>query len=233
VVIERPILFSAPMVRAILAGTKTQTRRAVRVDDRPVIVKMGSATERCERQRGIPSNATNVRYIGPYLKCDAPEGSNTVSSRVRCPFGVPCDRLWVRETWAVPPGIESRDAVAYRADIPPDAESDERWARRNMQAVAVWRPSIHMPRWASRLTLEIEAVRVERVREITEADVRAEGLASHPSADGTLNWWVAAGGAWLGPRRAFEALWDSINTDENTNWSANPWVWVVTFRLLP
>jgi hypothetical protein len=95
---DRPILFSAPMVRAILDGRKTQTRRIVRVDDRILAeadVKAG------RMQRGIPPDAENVRMCSHYVKCDAPAGSATVSCRVPCPYGSPGDRLWVRETWAL------------------------------------------------------------------------------------------------------------------------------------
>ncbi|HEX8795475.1 MAG TPA: hypothetical protein VF765_31210 [Polyangiaceae bacterium] len=224
---ERPLLFSAPMVRALVAGTKTQTRRIVRVDDTPIQHGDGPLF----LQRGIPSNAANVRHIGPYLKCDAPKGSNTVSSRVPCPFGVVGDRLWVRETFAAPPGSTNRDEAVYRADIPPEQNGEERWARRHMPSSAPWTPPIHMPRWASRLTLEITAVGVERLQSITTQDACAEGVRH----DG--EWWLGGKHPIKGtpkvfgdPRQAFESIWDELNGDR-APWASNPWVWVLTFRV--
>jgi hypothetical protein len=215
---ERPILFSAPMIRAILSGAKTQTRRIVRIDDRPVIVKLGSATERTERQRGIPTNAENVRMVGHYLKCDAPPGSNTVSSRVPCPYGFNGDRLWVKETWQE----SDSGPPLYRADY----ESDEH------AGVSRWRPSIFMRRDDSRITLEIVSVRAERLHEITEEDARAEGVVPAPydPQSDTNDCWTD--GKY---RTAFEYTWGQINgwdgePGARAPWGTNPWVWRLEFR---
>ena len=195
---ERPILFSGPMVRALLAGRKTQTRRVVRLD--------GNSDDFgfVRWQDGYPDGARPVFDI-----------CGEVFSR-RCPYGQAGDRLWVRETWqCVSPGplrdwpgigdqrprkvshLNRSCVTIYRADG--EMPGDERW-----------QPSIHMPRWASRLTLEITGVRVERLHDISEADAIAEGC---DSADG------------------FRELWGSINGDGA--WDANPWVWVVVFRQVP
>ena len=184
---ERPILFSAPMVRALLAGTKTQTRRIVKVP---------------KRFEGFSSPAHAGVDFG-------------------CPYGAVGDRLWVRETWGL--GFEDgeggysaipwtgadpqKDGKAfYRADFndPPDAP------RRP------WRPSIHMPRWASRITLEITGVRVERLRDISQSDAMDEGV----SVGSPATFQAVA---------AFRDLWESINGEGS--WNENPFVWVVCFGL--
>ncbi len=172
---ERPILFSAPMVRAILGGRKTQTRRVVK--DRYI-------------------DAVFLVHFFKYL-------------RGNCPYGQPGDRLWVRESFC-----DARSAgagcVLYRA-------SGDRACR--------WKPSIHMPRSASRILLEITAVRVERLNDISEADAKAEGLMrvsdGFRGADG-LPWYA-------NPVASYRSLWESINGAGS--WAANPWVWVIEFNL--
>jgi len=175
IVKERPILFSGPMVRAILAGRKTQTRRVVK----PQHIPAGVRTLRWENQ-------------------DAAE----LQHSARCPYGVPGDRLWVRETWQ--PGPD--DCVYYRADNDPNENQ--------------WKPSIHMPRWASRITLEVVSVRVERVQDIGHIGAKAEGV-EICDYDGRLLPWQRQIGN-------FQKLWDSING--KGSWGSNPWVWVVEFR---
>ena len=204
---ERPILFSGPMVRAILAGTKTQTRRVV-------------------KERHIDA-APPVHFF-QYL-------------RENCPYGQPGDRLWVRETWQ---GPLIDDLDAYRAE-PSDYNKPEfceyaadggaapEFITLDDELVRRWRPSIHMPRWASRILLEITSVRVERLHEISEADAQAEGVER-----------VVVGSGWRrycdpdseevgvppcgDARRSFRSLWKYINGAES--WNANPWVWVVEFK---
>jgi hypothetical protein len=191
---ERPILFSGPMVRAILDGSKTQTRRTFK-----------GTTE----------------HKGPYNPAymEAHQQANGWGSI--CPHGTPGDRLWVRETWAVQHGF---DAWTPR-HIP-------RGARIYYSATADLkgpcgvgglrcRPSIFMPRWASRILLEITDVRVQRLQEISEGDARAEG------AIGALN--DSIGDNWCACE-AFAALWESINGPGS--WHANPWVWAITFQRL-
>jgi hypothetical protein len=208
---ERPVLFSAAMVRALLDGRKTQTRRIVK-----------------------PQPQWVYADVVPVKTPDAdPKGE------IRCPYGMRGDRLWVRETWleldrdhyndpGLPRGHLStrygsprRNGCAYRAET--DREGDEI----RKQYGYHWRPSIHMPRWASRLLLEVTDVRVERLQDISEADAIAEGVSytgPYPHA--------LASGFLPRPddlaRREFRRLWESINGAGL--WDANPWVWVVSFR---
>lgn len=191
---ERPILFSAPMVRAILEGKKSQTRRVVP----PMRVSVAGSV------------------IGD------------------CPYGYAGDRLWVRETWAIPPGSDNPTDVAFRADIPREAESDERFARRTMQAKASWSPSIHMPRAFSRIDLEITAVREERLQTISGADILAEGIVERAPDDRNLGRCPISrfdGKMYPDLVSLWVVAWDSIN-GERAPWSSNPWVWVVCFRVL-
>jgi hypothetical protein len=155
---ERGILFSAPMVRAILEGRKTQTRRVVK---------------------------NQVRRDG-----------------YTCPYGKPGDVLWVRETWCG----DRFNGVGYRAT---DAQSGP------------WKPSIFMPRWASRITLEITDVQVERVHDINECDIVAEGIPFPTDRYVSYEELLAA----------FRDLWDSIN-GKTYPWASNPWVWALTFKVM-
>ena len=192
---ERPILFSGPMVRAILEGRKTQTRRVVKPQPPTAFVTVrvedGTQASWCLRNQSA---------------FDLPESAADWLT-LRCPYGVPGDRLWVRETWG---SCTTNGTVCsgYRADVAlrPEIEA----------GVDRWRPSIHMPRWASRLLLEVKAVRVERLQEISEDDAFAEGI---------------SGGDWLGnPVGTYRELWDSINAKRGHSWESNPWVWVVEFE---
>lgn len=245
---ERPILFSGPMVRAILDDSKTVTRRIVRVDDTPI---SAAASNAGRRQRGIPSNAVTVRNLG-YLKCDAPKGSATVSSRVACPYGAPGDRLWVRETfssweetcatwgdwneghtcsahcrqtyvaYAATPRIGFRP-VPDRARITYLDESAP--LDRKPRLLGPWRPSIFMPRDLSRITLEIVSVRAERLQDITEEDIRAEGV-TRETASEMAGRALAQG---FEPRHLWALGWDAIN-GKRAPWASNPWVWRVEFK---
>lgn len=186
---DRPILFSAPMVRALLAGTKTQTRR---------VVKFKPWHQIEERDDGTP---------WPWMQSD----DNNAGVWLRCPYGVPGDRLWVRETWAY--GVHAIGAVrAYDGPFiyAADGTTQGRLCDR-------WRPSIHMPRAASRITLEITHVRVERLQDISEANAFSEGT------PGDL---LHRAQGWA--PRAYRLLWEQING--GGSWDANPWVWVVEFK---
>lgn len=197
---ERPILFSDEMVRAILEGRKTQTRRVV-------------------KQQDVLDSRNEVGvWDGP-----GEVGEWEVS---RCPYGQAEDRLWVREAWAKCQIKECCDGpVAYRAS----------WLRgmaAHCEGYTKWKPSIHLPRWASRITLEITGVRVERLQDISEADAGAEGIDapaefSGMGPDGPIENEAAYG--WH-PVDAFAELWDSINKDRGYSWESNPWVWVVNFK---
>ncbi len=214
---ERPILFSGPMVRAILSGQKTQTRRAVKAPG----WAPGSGDYTGRMQLGLSADGR----VG--LQAYFEHRETATWHGVRCPYGQPGDRLWVRETWMdlQGTGVEHRDRdgkrqrYAYGADTPPGSHGDE--CRKDFGLK--WRPSIHMPRAASRITLEVTGVRVERLQDISEADAIAEGLQR------------TAGGSWLPgpcdhPEWAYHQLWDQINGPGA--WDANPWVWVVEFKHL-
>lgn len=215
---ERPILFSAPMVRALLDGSKTQTRRVVK----PQPDFLGA--------HGDPSSTQPWITREPGLHVF-----------IVCPYGAGGDRLWVRETWycddyrvqqgpyLLPAGRNADEmredgTIVYCAD---DAAPYE-------QEQPVWRPSIHMPRWASRITLEVTDVRVERLKDISEADALAEGIV-HEVRDPGLGRGGRPGYRWAANQYAgtavhgYELLWESINGPGS--WAANPWVWVVEFNI--
>ncbi|WP_042886279.1 hypothetical protein [Cupriavidus necator] len=194
---ERPILFSGAMVRAILDGRKTQTRRVVK-----------------------ESHLAHTRYV--------PDGAGDVfvHDTYRCPYGLSGDRLWVRETWSTDfANHYPHDRVWYAADDDRRHDIEVRDGVRGIYSpesgVHVpfrWRPSIHMPRWACRIELEITGVRGERLNDCSEEDALAEGVTlqpCHPRHAERMG------------RDAYEKLWDSINGAGA--WDANPWVWVVEF----
>ena len=214
---ERPILFSGPMVRAILAGRKTQTRR---------LVKAPHAAD-----AWIFDGALGLWESG----IEADYGRLGHGEYVRCPYGVPGDRLWVRETWYcdVPHDDPDRDEhLYYRAD----GEARDQFEQLDPPNIRLWKPSIHMPRWASRLTLDVTGVRVERLQDISEEDARGEGVtpfAHDPEGD----CWTAQPPERK-HRAAFEYLWGEINGWQGeprarAPWASNPWVWVVEFTGAP
>ena len=200
---ERPILFSAPMVRAILEGRKTVTRREIRP-------RMRSADTQFELHQQTDGSWQPMHTFDE--SCMDHQGTE---HPIVCPYGKPGDRLWVRETFnssadCRPPIVEP---FIYAADL--NSDGVQKWAAR-------WKPSIHMPRWACRILLEITGVRVERLQDISRADIRAEGLQCPPelaSDDVSPNYrdWYPA---------AWRELWESTGG----SWDANPWVWVVEFK---
>lgn len=235
---ERPILFSAPMVRAIFEGRKTQTRRVLKV------------------QPDAVHDSRPYWNIGGYRAWEFTNESDIMRmgthNPLRCPYGQPGDRLWVRETFTVehqvetdqpPPHSDGRPVYQcphgsgwrqahYRATDPaPELQYEDMSA--DCEPECRWKPSIHMPRWASRILLEVVSVRVERLHDISEADALAEGVSSLrgegqffmdylKSTPGTEDF--TAGSA----RNSFQTLWRSIRGDES--WLSNPWVWVIEFR---
>lgn len=230
---ERPIIFSAPMVRAILEGRKTQTRRVLKIiTPTGQRVPITSPLERAIVDLG-PSDIADGEFH--YLS------TNGLSGPYRLP-AAPGDRLWVQETWARyqtvnhvwrPDGrafSEVSDGFAgYRADGHDTIEDFRTHVRLmngcDLEHVEIegdrWRSPIHMPRWASRITLEVTGLRVERLQEISEEDAMAEGW---PGAETDL------GFARAKPLQWFSALWDSIHGPGS--WDANPWVAAVSFRVL-
>lgn len=222
---ERPILFSGAMVRAILDGQKTQTRRVVK-----------GALDHPDAEANMIRGEAHfgVRGPGTFHFTHGEEGDLPA---IRCPYGSPGDRLWVRETWGMNhfvyehgPIPKSRPLeltpqyMAYRAtEDDTEINNELRW----------W-PSIHMPRWASRLLLEIVSVRVERLHAITEDDALAEGVRESSLGDGLT--FIGPNGGGKIPRSAapplllWEFLWRGINGD--ASWDTNPFVWVVEFKAL-
>lgn len=200
---ERPILFSGPMVRAILDGRKTQTRRVVKAD--------------------VPAEA--------YADDDDHSGDGWWRHICKCPYGIPGDRLWVRETWHT---NNTEEVVHFRADYPGCDPFNEDECGEDCSLVGEkWRPSIFMPRSASRITLEITDVRVERLQEISEADAIAEGM----ERTGGCRYWLSEErndaknrNVRTTARECFGDLWKMLNGPDS--WDANPWVWVVEFRRL-
>jgi len=180
---ERPILFSGPMVRAILEGRKTQTRRVIK-----------------------------PQPVGSNYRIDL--------KKPVCPYGRPGDRLWVRETFVRFDRSHWPPKYGYKADtLGPGFEESEQ-ARKDLGYK--WRPSIFMPRAASRLDLEVLGVRVERIQEISSEGAMDEGV--YKKIDQPANNFL--------PIPAFRELWDSINAKRGFAWESNPWVWVVDFRKL-
>lgn len=227
--IERPILFNTDMVKAILDGRKTQTRRPVK--NQP---SNGWAFEDIETGGAfgrITSTHPKKGKFGAFVRrgvgTDFPEVDIEVS-----PYGMPGDHLWVRETWQGPLVDEKDEGefmedqssfqkpkyCAYRASD----DSCEFYDMELGELVYRWKPSIHMPRWACRLVLEITDVRLERVQDITEEDAKAEGTITEKMA-------LEAGLTWrFGDRKQFQDMWDKVYPN---SWKNNEWVWVIEFKI--
>jgi hypothetical protein len=206
----RPMLYSGRMVRAIREGRKTQTRRMLNPQPPTDDVTFGWYEPTITNRRG--QEVVGSEIFGCY--------DNNGEWGLACPYGGPGDQLWVRESCYLRPertnrmlreGADTWPPVMYRADM---TDIDVEWCREHG-----WKPtpSIHMPRWASRLTLEIISVRAHRLHEITDDEIRAEGITDGDSIH------------WGSYRRAFIDLWDSINR-KRCPWKSNPWVWAVEFR---
>lgn len=199
---ERGMIFNAEMVRAVLDGRKTQTRRIV---------------------NGVPSShdfhgwvlsSTSAKDEGKACWAIGKSPLLNKPIRARCPFGEVGDRLWVRETFRVHSRATDVATLVYKAS------EQQSWTQQTCRVpiekcnkpavVDKWTPSIHMPRWASRITLEITGVRVERLQDISAEDAAAEGLTGRAKM------------------HDFGVLWSSIYGDES--WQANPWVWVIEFK---
>ena len=210
---EKPILFSGEMVRAILNGRKTQTRRVV--VPQPVI-KNGWAEWGWEIVGGQKSGRPRRCF---WHDDTWRREQNTAPIDEYCPYGQPGDLLWVRETWS--DNIRGcPNGLTYRADhLNPKGDGP---------AIVKWRPSIFMPRWASRITLRVCDVRVERLQGINEADAQQEGwyFQNHDLSKRYDPVTMDTARQWFG------GLWDSINAKRGYGWDTNPWVWVVSFELV-
>lgn len=213
---ERGILFSAPMVRAIVADEKSQTRRAIVGRG----AHKGSTFADVRQWSRIEADGTWIGWCEGFSTQEkADEATRRIykGGGVTCPYGVVGDRLWVRETWR--PAAAAANVplpVLYRADDDDDTTSS-------------WKPSIFMPRGASRITLDITDVRVQRLQDITAEDAMAEGVyfdghwfrgGTHPIKGSDQCWPDAV--------RAYQAIWETING--KGSWALNPWVWALTFR---
>lgn len=227
---EHPILFSAPMVRAILDGRKTQTRRILTVPWR------GSV-------RATPYEPYYAEEDGRLLVMDDHGEYHSVETHMRHPYGYPGDLLWVKETHqhfgnasvGSGPWFEQ---VKYAADGEVrgcgEWSSHEGMPRREWWNTgrAPWTPSIFMPRRYSRITLRVTEVRAQRLQAITEADSIAEGLAvwSDPPRMPGPHYGLTRADVWeTDPRKTFWRLWDSINA-KRAPWASNPWIWAITFE---
>jgi hypothetical protein len=241
---ERPIIFSAPMVRAILEGRKTQTRRILK----PAFGKKHPIENL--REHGMTGEDCSGDFNDPMswgYPC-AEDGDDIALGNwpVLCPYGVPAgldrygiygSRLWVRETWAMASRAADVAKIYYQAserdshtnfheNIPVEkcGKIQPSWPK--------WKPSIHMPRAFSRINLEITDVRCERLQDISEADAIAEGGEykdlGQPGAKGWRH-----GQPWLrdSAKLSFMDLWVSINGGKS--WMNNPWVWVIGFKRIP
>jgi len=231
------------MVRAILDGRKTQTRRIVKPQPKAEIAWYPTPALWAEFY------SVDVRLLGE---------TDNIGHYWKCPYGVPGDRLWVRETWQA----LSFSYDHYSEQVDDWGELDLKLAQREIELIKDrgyrmphcglvyraddywkyeednpvdrgfrWRPSIHMPRWASRLTLEVTGVRVERVQDVNEEDIQAEGLAPHSYAGG-VKLWSNPDNQFCSAQDAFSNLWDSLNAKRGYGWDKNPWTWVIEFRRL-
>jgi hypothetical protein len=210
---ERPILFNGPMVRAILEGRKTQTRRLINFE---TVGNNYGANRDCY-------NAVGYQTITDHSIAVIPWTHISLKWLLRCPYGQVGDRLWVKETH-----IRHPYWTIYRADLDP------------VEAAGIggmyggWTPSIHMLRKHSRITLEITDVRVQRLQEISEEDAIAEGIQVLPlqSESDSSAWYQSAPGVHQArtARGSYMQLWDSIYAKRGVGWIVNPWVWAVTFK---
>jgi hypothetical protein len=205
---ERPIIFSTEMVKAILAGRKTQTRRVVK-----------------PQPADVENDAWRAEFFNDLI---------TKGHDIGCPYGQVGDRLWVREAFWIEHDADSDDTKCWDCGIniaednwaevwycATDREPDEMTCRFYSK-----HPSIHMPRWASRITLEITEVRVERLQEISEEDAKTEGI-TISERTGLYQPRNCAYAVW-----SFRELWDSINVKRGYGWDTNPWVWVISFQVI-
>ena len=197
----KPILSDGRMVRAILDGTQTQTRRVMRL--------------------------RNGRWMSRECQCMLDPSNSTERDVIvhECPYGQPGAHLWLREPWRAIELESGLDVIEYRADgaiVPIENTQDaaDRWMEQYREGDP-WRPSIHMPKWAARIFLEITNVRVERVQDISDPDAQMEGCEPDPeSMDRDIIDFVPS----------FRRLWDSINAKRGYSWESNPHVWVLGFK---
>jgi len=222
---EKPILFSGEMVRAILEGRKTQTRRVIK--PQPFFNEFAIGTY----------HPTIIDKQGEYAPGEAVFGIWELHDggwAIKCPYGQIGDQLWVRETFAAaiennylkPSDLEGL-YIYYKANTGND------WERQSTgEVLGQWRPSIHMPRWASRIQIEIKNMSVERVQDVSEEDAVKEGVLSAQGIQDYKTKPLSFAAGRTTPKDAFSELWDSINEKRGFSWDSNPWVWVLEFEVI-
>lgn len=218
-----PMIFNSEMVRALIDGRKTQTRRPLPAWQKPQKTEDGEYM--CIAQRHPKWG------FGFFGKSEEEAVLQLNDSSCSAPFGKKGDLIWVRETFQGPlvdeeeaqyniENYQSPQYCSYKAS----GDDCEFFHHEEDRIVQRWKPSIHMPRWASRLTLRVLNVRVERVQTISKEDAAAEGVITEQMA-------ANAGLAWrFGDRRQFKDIWESIYGD---SWKLNDWVWVIEFEVIP
>ncbi|MFM0243849.1 hypothetical protein [Paraburkholderia sediminicola] len=247
---ERPILFNGAMVRALLDGSKTQTRRVVKLPHNNPLGQWEPTT--------IGGENGGRTLAGATLPLQGGIWHTRTGDSLICPHGQPGDRLWVRESGVINKLLGTvKKPGLFRHDVPTTPEIGHYWVEETRAPGASYNvggcsrssallsygakvcPSIHMPRWACRLELEITTVRVERLQDISAADARAEGIEfqEHRIAGDVCRSWKAYGSAngWYpegvdsAPIFSYRSLWDGLNAERGYGWDINPWVWVVQF----
>lgn len=219
---ERGMIFNGEMVRAILDGRKTQTRRIMKVQPQPSKSRQGDFWFSSKKLESMVHVSDLAPGNSPIADC------HLFFQEHCCPFGTVGDRIWVRETWAEA-GAGAPDLKLYRANYP--AHVPSHYENVPPAEDIRWTPSIHMPRWASRILLEITDVRVERLNSISEEDCWAEGI---EAVDGLfenteiIDMALKIGCCFEDSKPMFALLWQSIYGADS--WQANPWVWVVEFK---
>ncbi|MBH2842876.1 hypothetical protein I6U52_03965 [Serratia marcescens] len=222
---ERPVIFNSEMVRSILDGRKTQTRRVMKVQPKPSETRPGDFWFSSKKLESMVHASDFTPGNSPIADC------HLFFQEHCCPFGQAGDQLWVRETFMdlTSTGIEATtgkfEGFAYRADTPAGSYGDEVRKEYGLK----WTPSLHMPRKACRILLEITAVRVERLNDISEEDAKAEGV--KPAGDMLPDYpdtFLTPKGDFAIAKVAFQRLWQSIYGEES--WAANPWVWIIEFK---
>ena len=223
---EKPIIFSGQMVKAILEGRKTQTRRVIK----PQPERQGECGYAMDH---VPAwYWTSPRFDSGfgvhYLHTNEDAAKRLMVTA--CPYGQPGGLLWVRETFATGPGNHAWGSLIYRASFGAPMKPI-------CEGYTPWRPSIHMPRCASRITLEVTGVRVERVQEISEEDAIEEGICQRPvtiddpKGSRDLFWNFETNKMELDDAvESFATLWDSLNKKRGHGWDVNPWCWCISFK---
>lgn len=234
---ERPILFSISMVQALLEGRKTQTRRIVKGFPLEAIHFLVGSDQDAEIMHSELPITDDLFYewVDGDLRFSSSDYPEEGYVSVNCPFGLVGDQLWVRETWHVEPDVEGwsmNDNEPCIGWIGYKAGGSKEVTAPNFDAVQRcfpkgevdwdflpndWRPSIFMPRWASRIQLEIMNIRIERLNDISEDDAKAEGMIADDD---------------YCAEEYFSKLWNEINGWDEKGWNANPWVWVVEFKVI-